>query len=40
MEEFATAFRQAVEHDWAPLETLKVVLKHEEDAEKVRSVLR
>jgi O-acetyl-ADP-ribose deacetylase (regulator of RNase III) len=39
MEEFATALRQAVERDWAPLEVLEVVLKHEEDAETVRAVL-
>jgi O-acetyl-ADP-ribose deacetylase (regulator of RNase III) len=39
MEEFATALRQAIERDWTPLETLKVVLKHEEEAEKVRGVL-
>jgi O-acetyl-ADP-ribose deacetylase (regulator of RNase III) len=40
MEEFATALARAVEHDWTPLETLKVVLKHEEDAATVRGVLR
>jgi O-acetyl-ADP-ribose deacetylase (regulator of RNase III) len=40
MEEFATALRQAVERDWTPVELLKVVLKHEEDAEKVRAVLQ
>jgi O-acetyl-ADP-ribose deacetylase (regulator of RNase III) len=39
MEEFATALGQALERDWTPLETLKVVLKHEEDAVRVRSVL-
>jgi O-acetyl-ADP-ribose deacetylase (regulator of RNase III) len=39
MEDFATALGQALDGDWAPLETLKVVLKHAEDAEKVRSVL-
>jgi O-acetyl-ADP-ribose deacetylase (regulator of RNase III) len=38
MEEFATALRQATARNWSPLETLKVVLKHEEDAEAVRSV--
>jgi O-acetyl-ADP-ribose deacetylase (regulator of RNase III) len=40
MEDFATALQQAVECDWTPLESLKIVLKQEEDAEKVRSVLR
>jgi O-acetyl-ADP-ribose deacetylase len=39
MEEFATALGRALERDWSPLETLKVVLKREEDAEKVRAVL-
>jgi O-acetyl-ADP-ribose deacetylase (regulator of RNase III) len=39
MEEFATALRQALVHDWSPLESLKVVVKHEEEAEKIRSVL-
>jgi len=36
--EFATALRRAIECDWEPLETLKVVLKTEEDAEIVRGV--
>jgi O-acetyl-ADP-ribose deacetylase (regulator of RNase III) len=40
IEEFATALRQAIAHDWTPLDTLKVVLKHEEEAAKVRDVLR
>jgi O-acetyl-ADP-ribose deacetylase (regulator of RNase III) len=39
MEEFATALRQALERDWAPLETLRVVVKHEEEAAKIREVL-
>jgi O-acetyl-ADP-ribose deacetylase (regulator of RNase III) len=39
MEEFATALRQATLLDWTPLESLKVVLRHEEEAEKVRSAL-
>ena len=40
MEEFATALARAIERDWTPIEVLKVVLKHEEDAAKVRSVLQ
>lgn len=40
MEDFAAALGQALENDWTPLETLKVVLKNEDDAEKVRKVLR
>jgi O-acetyl-ADP-ribose deacetylase (regulator of RNase III) len=39
MEEFATALRTALERDWSPLETLTVVLKTDEDAERVRAVL-
>jgi O-acetyl-ADP-ribose deacetylase len=39
MEDFATALRHALVHDWSPLESLKVVVKHEEEAEKIRSVL-
>ncbi len=39
MEEFATALRQAIGRDWSPLQTLKVVVKHEEEAEKIRGVL-
>jgi O-acetyl-ADP-ribose deacetylase (regulator of RNase III) len=39
MEEFATALGQAVERDWSPIDTLKVVLRQEEDAETVREVL-
>src|SRR5262249_22888627 len=38
MEEFATALRRVSERDWSPLEPLKVVLKHEQDAEVVRRV--
>src|SRR5215475_16196832 len=30
MEDFAAALRQALAHDWAPLECVKVVVKHEE----------
>jgi O-acetyl-ADP-ribose deacetylase (regulator of RNase III) len=40
MEEFAAALRQALAQDWAPLETLRVVLRHEAEAAKVREVLR
>jgi O-acetyl-ADP-ribose deacetylase (regulator of RNase III) len=40
MEDFALALRQSLVRDWAPLETLKVVVKHEEEATKVRDVLR
>lgn len=39
IEEFATALRGALAHDWAPLETLKVVVKHQEEAAKVGAVL-
>jgi hypothetical protein len=40
MEDFARALRQALLHNWAPLETLKVVVKHEEEAATIREVLR
>jgi O-acetyl-ADP-ribose deacetylase (regulator of RNase III) len=40
IKEFATALRQALAQAWTPLETLKVVLKHEEEAAEVREVLR
>ena len=36
MLDFATALRQATEREWSPLETLKVVLRTEEDAQTVR----
>jgi O-acetyl-ADP-ribose deacetylase (regulator of RNase III) len=39
MEDFATALQEALRRDWAPLETLKVVVKHEEEASKIRAVL-
>jgi O-acetyl-ADP-ribose deacetylase (regulator of RNase III) len=39
MADFATALRQALAHDWAPLETLQVVLRQEEDAATVRGAL-
>ncbi len=35
MEDFAAALRQAMERDWSPVETLIVVLKQEEDADRV-----
>lgn len=39
MADFAAALKQALERDWAPLETLKVVLKCEEDLDRVRNGL-
>ncbi len=39
MEDFAMALRQALDRDWTPLEALKVVVKHEEEAAKIRAVL-
>jgi O-acetyl-ADP-ribose deacetylase (regulator of RNase III) len=39
MEDFAVALRQALAQDWSPLETLKVVVKHEAEAAKIREVL-
>jgi O-acetyl-ADP-ribose deacetylase (regulator of RNase III) len=39
MEEFATALRQALVPDQAPLETLRVVVKQEEEAATIRQVL-
>jgi O-acetyl-ADP-ribose deacetylase (regulator of RNase III) len=39
MEEFATALRRALEQDWSPLETLKILLLRAEDADTVRRVL-
>jgi O-acetyl-ADP-ribose deacetylase (regulator of RNase III) len=40
MEEFAAALRQALAWDWAPLQTLRVVVKHEEEAARIRAVLQ
>ncbi len=40
MEEFAAALRQALAQDWTPLELLRVVVKHEQEAERIREVLR
>src|SRR5262249_314826 len=39
MEDFAAALQEALRLDWTPLETLKVVVKHEEEASKIRAVL-
>ena len=40
LEEFAAALGRALQNDWTPLETLRVVLKTEEDAEKVRAAFQ
>lgn len=39
MEDFALALRQAIDRGWSSLETLKVVMKHEEEAETIRREL-
>lgn len=39
MEDFATALRQTLQADWAPIETVRVVLKTEEDAAAIRAGL-
>lgn len=39
MEQFGSALRQALTHDWVPLETLRVVVKHEQEAARIRAVL-
>ena len=39
MEEFAAALRGATARDWSPLQVLKVVLRHQQDADTVRAVL-
>jgi O-acetyl-ADP-ribose deacetylase (regulator of RNase III) len=39
MEDFALALRPALVHDWSPIETIKVVVKHEEEAAQIRAVL-
>jgi O-acetyl-ADP-ribose deacetylase (regulator of RNase III) len=39
MEQFAAALLQALAQDWSPLETLKVVVKHEDEAVTIREVL-
>jgi len=40
MEDFAAALEQAIIGDWRPIETLKVVLKHEAEAATVRKAIR
>jgi O-acetyl-ADP-ribose deacetylase (regulator of RNase III) len=39
MEQFGSALRQALARDWAPLDTLRVVVRHEEEAATIRQVL-
>src|SRR2546430_2134838 len=39
MQDFASALRQALTQDWTPLEVLRVVVRHEEEAAKIRQVL-
>jgi O-acetyl-ADP-ribose deacetylase (regulator of RNase III) len=39
MEDFGVALNRAIQKDWAPIETLKVVLLQEEDAKTVRAML-
>lgn|SRR5262245_4895043 len=39
MHDFATALKRALAREWAPLETLKVVVKHEEEAAEIRDAL-
>jgi O-acetyl-ADP-ribose deacetylase (regulator of RNase III) len=39
MADFAAALKQALQRDWTPLEGLKVVVKHEEEAETIRRAL-
>lgn len=39
MEDFAKALQEALRVNWAPLETLKIVVKHEDEAAKIRAVL-
>ncbi len=39
MEEFAAALDRALDRDWSPLAVLMVVLRQQEDAERVRAVL-
>ena len=39
MADFANALRKALERDWSPLETLKVVLRREEDAKTIRNLI-
>lgn len=39
MEDFAAALKQALLHGWGPLESLKIVVKHEEEAARIREGL-
>ncbi|MGE3804367.1 MAG: macro domain-containing protein [Gemmataceae bacterium] len=39
MEEFAAALRQASQRDWPPIETVKVVVKREDEADTIRNGL-
>jgi hypothetical protein len=39
MADFATALKQSLERNWTPLEILKVVVKHEEEAATIRQAL-
>jgi O-acetyl-ADP-ribose deacetylase (regulator of RNase III) len=39
MVDFASALKQAIQQDWTPLESLKVVVKHEAEAETIRMAL-
>jgi len=39
MTDFASALKQAMQHDWTPLETLKIVAKHEEEAATIRGAM-
>jgi O-acetyl-ADP-ribose deacetylase (regulator of RNase III) len=40
MEDFALALQHALAQDWKPLETLRVVVKHEAEAAKIRGILQ
>jgi len=39
MDDFATALKQTLTHDWSPIELLKIVLKDEDAAEPVREMI-
>lgn len=39
MEDCGAALRQGIGRDWTPLETLRIVVKYEEEAETIRRVL-
>lgn len=38
MEDFANALRQALRQNWTPLEILSIVVKHEEEAARIRGL--